>query len=151
RRVQSYFEVDVQSLEEPPHRAAAAWDAFFRIITATISSNVKSGCSTISPSKNSACPSNGEVLPPLGFAATLPVFFQRWAKAPLPSGWVRSGPPPLDATHRPRSLRLFGHGSRWNTASASIAAPRKTRPKHALSSAPNSSNDGRTIYSRIRP
>jgi hypothetical protein len=53
---------------------------FFRI-AATISSNVKSGCSTISPNKNSACSSSGEVLPPLGFAATLPVASQRWAES----------------------------------------------------------------------
>jgi hypothetical protein len=53
---------------------------FFRM-AATISSNVKSGCSTISPRKNSACSSSGEVLPPLGFAATLPVASQRWAQS----------------------------------------------------------------------
>jgi hypothetical protein len=29
RRVQTFFEADVPSLEEPPHRAAAAWDPFF--------------------------------------------------------------------------------------------------------------------------
>jgi hypothetical protein len=36
-----------------------------------------SGRSPISPSKNSACRSNGEVLPPLGFAAMLPVSSNR--------------------------------------------------------------------------
>src|SRR5262245_27660217 len=80
-----FFEADVPSLKEPPHRAAAAWDAFFRM-AATISSNVKSGCSTISPSKNSACSSSGEVLPPLGFAAMLPVSSQRWAQSPTTLG-----------------------------------------------------------------
>jgi hypothetical protein len=35
----------------------------FFLVTATISFNVKLGCSTISPSKNSACSSSGEVLP----------------------------------------------------------------------------------------
>jgi hypothetical protein len=33
---------------------------------------------------------------------------------------VMTGPPPLDARTRRRSLRLLGHSSRWNTASASI-------------------------------
>jgi hypothetical protein len=46
-------------------------------IAATISSSVMSGRSAISPSKNSACRSNGEVLPPLGFAAMLPVSSNR--------------------------------------------------------------------------
>jgi hypothetical protein len=56
-RVQSFFGADdVPALEEPPHCATAAWDPFFRM-AATISSNVKSGCSTISRSKNSAYPS----------------------------------------------------------------------------------------------
>ena len=46
-------------------------------MTATISSNVKSACSAISPSKTAACASSGEMLPPLGLAAMLPVSFKR--------------------------------------------------------------------------
>jgi hypothetical protein len=46
-------------------------------IAATISSSVMSGRSPISPSKNSACRSNREVLPQLGSAATLPVSSKR--------------------------------------------------------------------------
>ena len=46
-------------------------------ITATISSSVKSGCSAISRSKTAACASSGEMLPPLGLAAMLPVSFKR--------------------------------------------------------------------------
>src|SRR5450756_2100673 len=41
------------------------------------SSSVKSGCSLISISSQSACFSNGEILPPIGFAAILPVSCQR--------------------------------------------------------------------------
>jgi hypothetical protein len=48
-------------------------------IAATISCSVKSGCLTIRVSRKSACSSNGEVLPPLGFAATLPVCSKRCA------------------------------------------------------------------------
>src|SRR5262249_16868015 len=43
---------------------------------------------------------------------------------------------PPDATHRPRSLRLLGHASRWNTASASIAPSESNqcRQTHSLTS-----------------
>jgi hypothetical protein len=45
--------------------------AIFRLrIAATISSSVMSRRSPITPSKNSACRSNGEVLPPLGFVSS---------------------------------------------------------------------------------
>ena len=42
-------------------------------IAQTTSSSVKSGCASISASKKSACSSSGEVLPPRGLAAQLPV------------------------------------------------------------------------------
>ena len=42
-------------------------------IAETTSSSVKSGCSAISMSSQSACSSNGDVLPPRGLAAQLPV------------------------------------------------------------------------------
>src|ERR1019366_1312034 len=44
---------------------------------ATISSSVRFGCSAISASNQSACFSSGEMLPPVGLAATLPVSCQR--------------------------------------------------------------------------
>jgi hypothetical protein len=46
-------------------------------IAATISINVKSGCSATRASSHSECFSSGEMLPPLGFAAKLPVYSQR--------------------------------------------------------------------------
>jgi hypothetical protein len=46
-------------------------------IAATTSSSVKSGSSAINFSSQLACFSNGEVLPPLGFAVVLPVSRQR--------------------------------------------------------------------------
>jgi hypothetical protein len=46
-------------------------------IAITISSNIKSGMSATKASSHCACFSNGELLPPLGFAATLPVVHQR--------------------------------------------------------------------------
>jgi hypothetical protein len=46
-------------------------------IVVTISSSVKSGCAATSASSHSACSSNGDLLPPLGFALTLPVSCQR--------------------------------------------------------------------------
>jgi hypothetical protein len=42
-------------------------------IAETTSSNVRSGCASISPSKKSACFSSGDVLPPRGLAAQRPV------------------------------------------------------------------------------
>src|SRR2546422_3255321 len=42
-------------------------------IAETTSSSVKSGCSSISVSSQGACASNGDVLPPRGLAAQLPV------------------------------------------------------------------------------
>ena len=46
-------------------------------IAVTASSNVRSGCSAISANNQPACFSNGETLPPLGFAAELPSSLQR--------------------------------------------------------------------------
>jgi hypothetical protein len=76
RRVQAFFKGDLASIEETPDRAAAAAMRRLRIAI-TISSNVKSGLSTTKASSHCACSSNGELLPPLGFAATLPVVHQR--------------------------------------------------------------------------
>ena len=45
-------------------------------IVVTVSSNVRSGCSAISANNQLAYFSNGETLPPLGFAAELPSSFQ---------------------------------------------------------------------------
>ena len=47
------------------------------LIALTASSNVRSGCSAISANNQPACFSNGETLPPLGFAAELPSSLQR--------------------------------------------------------------------------
>jgi len=46
-------------------------------IAATISSSVRSGWWAIRPSRNFGCCSNGEMLPPLGFAGTLLVSSKR--------------------------------------------------------------------------
>lgn len=46
-------------------------------IAVTISSSVKSGCSATNARSHSACASNGDLLPPLGFAFALPVSRQR--------------------------------------------------------------------------
>src|SRR5258708_36539913 len=46
-------------------------------IAVTASSNVRSGCSAINANNQPACFSNGETLPPLGFAAQLPSARQR--------------------------------------------------------------------------
>ena len=46
-------------------------------IAATISSSVRSGCRAINVNKSAACASSGEMLPPLGLGAMLPVACRR--------------------------------------------------------------------------
>jgi hypothetical protein len=63
--------------------------AIFRLrMIATISSSVMSGCSAISASRNLACFSSGEMLPPLGLAATLPVSTKRCAQITTTLGLI---------------------------------------------------------------
>ena len=73
-RTEFFFEADVAPGEEPPHRAAKV-SAILRLrIATTISSSVRSDLIRQSaPAEIFACFSSGEALPPLGFAATLPV------------------------------------------------------------------------------
>jgi hypothetical protein len=62
--------------EEPPHRAAATSDpSFAHRCDDLVERHVRLWA--ISPSRKSACFSNGEMLPPLDFAATLPVSSKR--------------------------------------------------------------------------
>jgi len=90
---------------------------FFRI-AATISSNVRSGCSTTSPNKNPACSSSGDVLPPLGFAATLPVSSQRRAQITTTLGLSsyrsaasrRDAPASISSMTRARKSSEYGLG-----------------------------------------
>ena len=49
-----------------------------QLMTARISSRVKSGCLAMRAKIQSECSSNGETLPPLRFGAALPVSLQRW-------------------------------------------------------------------------
>jgi len=63
---------NIMALKESPNGSAAAWDPRLRMAS-TISSSVQSGCSAIRANSQSLCFPNGEVLPPHGFAATLPV------------------------------------------------------------------------------
>jgi hypothetical protein len=76
-RVQSFFLKLMLRRAKNRHTALRLLAILRLRIAATISSSVMSGCSAISVSRNSACFSNGEVLPPLGFAATLPVSSKR--------------------------------------------------------------------------
>jgi hypothetical protein len=77
RRVQSFF-LKLMLRRAKNRHTALRLPAIRRLrIAAMISSSVRSGWSAIRPSRNSACCSSGEVLPPLGFAATLPVSSKR--------------------------------------------------------------------------
>jgi hypothetical protein len=117
-RVQSFFfKADVPSLKNR-HTALRLPGIPSLRMAATISSNVKSGCSTINLSKNSAYSSSGEVLPPLGFAATLPVSSQRWAQITTTLGLSsyrsaasrRDAPASMPSITRARKSLEYGRG-----------------------------------------
>ena len=88
-------------------------------IAATISSSVKSGCSAISASKKSACFSSGEMLPPVGLAATLPVFAP--ALHPFDS---RAG------AHLEAFGRLASRRTRFNRVKHTLAQVQRTWFRH---------------------
>jgi hypothetical protein len=76
-RVQSFF-LKLMPRRSKNRQTALRLPAILRLRIATaISSSVRSGFPAIRPNRNSACASSGEVLPPLGFGATLPVIAQR--------------------------------------------------------------------------
>jgi hypothetical protein len=85
-------------------------------IAVTASSNVRSGCSAISANNQPACFSNGETLPPLGFAAELPSSLQRRSQLITELGLTsrsaatscREAPPSTIAIARTR--RSFEYG-----------------------------------------
>jgi hypothetical protein len=85
-------------------------------IAATASSNVRSGCSTISANNQPACFSNGETLPPLGFAAELPSSLQRRSQLITELGLTsrsaatscREAPPSTIAIARTRRSSEYG-------------------------------------------
>ena len=87
-------------------------------IAATASSNVRSGCSTISANNQPAYFSNGETLPPLGFAAELPSSRQRRSQlitvlgltSKSPATSCREAPPSTIAIARPRRSSEYGLG-----------------------------------------
>ncbi|MGA8616672.1 MAG: hypothetical protein WB760_34235, partial [Xanthobacteraceae bacterium] len=87
-------------------------------IAATISSSVKSGCSAITARKKSACASSGEMLPPLGLGAMLPVSRRRWihliAALALTSKHYaasrRDAPDSTASTTRSRNSKEHGFG-----------------------------------------
>src|SRR5450756_311468 len=87
-------------------------------IAVTASSNVRSGCSAISANNQLACFSNGETLPPLGFAAGLPSSLQRRSQLITELGLTsrsaatscREVPPSTIAIARPRRSSEYGLG-----------------------------------------
>src|SRR5712691_13034727 len=71
-----FFEADIVAKEEAPHGAATTGIPAAFLATTT-SSNVKSGRAAIRFKNHFARFSNRDTLPPLGFAAALPVSHQR--------------------------------------------------------------------------
>jgi hypothetical protein len=117
RRVQAFFKLMFRRSKNRHTALRLPGIRSFRIV-ATISFNVKSGCSTISCSKNSACSSSGEVLPPFGMAATLPVSCQRWVQITTTLGLGsyrsaasrRDAPASTSAIARARKSLVYGLG-----------------------------------------
>ena len=87
-------------------------------IAATISSSVKSGRSAINTSKKSACASRGEMLPPLGLGAILPVSCCRCIHLMAELGLTanhsaasrRDAPDAMASTTRSRNSKEHGFG-----------------------------------------
>ena len=87
-------------------------------IAATISSSVMSGCSAVRESRNCACSSSGETLPPLDLAAMLPVSLQRCIQITTTLGLIpkssaasrRDAPPSTASTTRIRKSGEYGFG-----------------------------------------
>src|ERR1019366_394812 len=85
-------------------------------IAVTASSNVRSECSAISANNQPACFSNGETLPPLGFAAELPSSLQRRSQLITELGLTsrsaatscREAPPSTIAIARTRRSSEYG-------------------------------------------
>ena len=126
-----FFEADVAASEEPPHRAAAACDpAFAHRRDDLVQRQVR--WLAIRPSRNSACCSSGEMLPPLGFAATLPVPSKRCTQITTTLGLFHSVRPPRAARHRSPPLQSLEHASRRNRASASLAPKNESMPADSL-------------------
>src|SRR5271157_4872131 len=76
RCVQAFFEADAVASEQPPDCTATTANPSLAHGD-TISFSVKSGCLAIRANSQSACSSSGEMLPPVGLAASLPVSCQR--------------------------------------------------------------------------
>ena len=112
-----FFEADRVPLEEG--HTALRLPAIRRLrIAATISSSVKSGRSAINTSKKSACASRGEMLPPLGLGAILPVSCCRCIHLMAELGLTanhsaasrRDAPDAMASTTRSRNSKEHGFG-----------------------------------------
>src|SRR5271168_1079631 len=114
----------------------------------TISFSVKSGCLAIRANSQSACSSSGEMLPPVGLAATLPVSCQRCSHftaelelTSMHSAASRRDAPAITASSRRRRKSKeqgFGIDRLPRINAVRFAYPRKveipdsTQPKQAL-------------------
>src|SRR5271154_4749074 len=107
-------------------------------IVATISSSVKSGCWATRASSAFACFSNGDLLPPVGFALALPVSRHRCNhftaelghRLKLSAASRRDAPASTASITRSRKSSEYGFGIAW-TPKGRISAVRLV-PRHAL-------------------
>ena len=119
-------------------------------IAATISSSVKSDCWEIKANSQSACSSNGEILPPVGLAAILPVSSQRCSHftaelaltSKQPAASRRDAPAITASSRRNRKSREQGFGidlppkiesmPRDSLIRVRLRIPDSTQPRYAL-------------------
>src|SRR5664279_757246 len=124
-------------------------------IAVTASSNVRSGCSAISANNQPACFSNGETLPPLGFAAELPSSPQRRSQLITELGLTsrsaatscREAPPSTIAIARTRRSSEYGLAI---TLSFQKESRRQTRSSADLWESPDSRPAGYALVVRQR-
>jgi len=118
RRLQAFFLKLIECRSKKRHTALRL-PAIRRLrIAATISSSVKSGWSAINTSKKSACASRGEMLPPLGLGAILPVSCCRCIHLMAELGLTanhsaasrRDAPDAMASTTRSRNSKEHGFG-----------------------------------------
>ena len=136
--VQRFF-LKVKSCRAKNRQTAMRLPGMRRLrIAVTISSSVKSGCRATSASSAFACSSNGDLLPPVGFALALPVSRHRCNhftaelghRLKLSAASRRDAPASTASITRSRKSSEYGFGIAW-TPKGRISAVRLV-PRHAL-------------------
>src|SRR5271168_2037137 len=151
RGVKGFF-LKVKSCRAKNRQTAVRLPGIRRLrIVATISSSVKSGCWATRASSAFACFSNGDLLPPVGFALALPVSRHRCNhftaelghRLKLSAASRRDAPASTASITRSRKSSEYGFGIAW-TPKGRISAVRLV-PRHALGNPFDSTQPGNAL------